>query len=215
MRSLIAELQRGKPERNERRAILIATEDEKSARTYFERVRDALRSHRVVVLADHIGSDPNSVVEAARQARDARREEHRRGLADPFDEVWVVFDTEGPQNAQRRKAALAAIDRARQSNIRTAVSNPCFEFWILLHFEWCVQVFLNGDAVCRKLRQDHLPGHSKSRDVFSDTWDRVEVATQRAEQIFRERCQGEYSHPCECHPCTEIYLLIKSLLSNS
>src|SRR3954471_4524848 len=52
-------------------------------------------------LADWLGSDPRSVVQAAREARDRRRAEADKDQADPFDEVWVVFDTEGPQNLPR------------------------------------------------------------------------------------------------------------------
>ena len=70
-----------------RKSILIALEDMKSSRLYFEDFRTELRSSLVkITFADHQGSDPKNVVEAAKKAN-----------ADPedkFDEVWVVFDTE-------------------------------------------------------------------------------------------------------------------------
>jgi len=209
----VAELQRRTPERNERESILIATEDEKSARLYFESLKLALRAHRVLVIADHVGSDPNSVVQTAIDTRDMRKKESDRGLDDPFDQVWVVFDTEGPQNAQRQVAARHAINRAHQLKFFTAVSNPSFEYWLLLHFEWCVDQFVDGKAVSHKLKK-YIPAYNKKMNAYNLTWPLVSTATDHAARVFRERCQGKNAHPCLCHPCTEIYKLIESLLSN-
>jgi hypothetical protein len=153
-------------------------------------------------------------VQAARQARDERNHEAGRGLEDPFDEVWVVFDTEGPQNHQRIKQARDAIESARQLGMLRAVSNPSFEYWLLLHFEWSVYQFLNGDAVCRKLK-DHIADYTKSRDIYARTKEHTQTAIEHSRRVFRERCPGEHSHPCDCHPCTEVHKLIESLLGET
>jgi hypothetical protein len=45
------------------------------------------------------------------------------------DEVWCVFDVdEHPKLAEAR-------DQANANGIQLAVSNPCFELWLLLHFQ--------------------------------------------------------------------------------
>src|SRR5439155_24819750 len=129
--------------RNPRKAILIALEDQRSARLYFDGFRKELRGQRIVILVDWSGSDPKSVVRAAKEAREERKAQAEKDQDDPFDEVWVVFDTEGPQNVQRQRAARGAIEQARTLEILTAVSNPVFEYWLLLHFEWCVKTLEN------------------------------------------------------------------------
>jgi len=53
-------------------------------------------------------------VEAAKSARDERNREVADGVHEEgFDEVWVVFDTEGPQNVKRLRAAKNAIEQCR------------------------------------------------------------------------------------------------------
>lgn len=70
---------------------------------------------------------PLTLVNAAAEAR-ARQPKDR----DDVDEVWCLFDVEWPQNHPNLKQA---VDRARQTDIRLAISNPCFELWLVLHFE--------------------------------------------------------------------------------
>ncbi len=165
------------------------------------------------MIADHQGSDPKNVVRAAKEAKRARDIEAEQDDEDPFDEVWVVFDTEGPQNLQRQTAARNAVEDARQLGFLTAVSNPCFEFWILLHFEWCVQAFPDGNAVCHRLKK-HIQNYQKNTDSYHLTRLKTGDAIVHAKRVFQERHTGKSHHPCDCHPCTEVYRLVESLLSN-
>ncbi|MGN1404746.1 MAG: RloB family protein, partial [Erysipelotrichaceae bacterium] len=47
------------------------------------------------------------------------------------DQLWCVFDCDDNNNIQLRNAE----EYARKNGIRIAFSNPCFEYWYLLHFE--------------------------------------------------------------------------------
>lgn len=188
---------------------MISLEDEKSARTYFEGFQNELRSHRIIVLAEHKGSDPKTVVLSAKKEKMNRDKLVERGEEDPFDEVWVVFDTEGPQNSVRNLAARNAIDQARQLNFKTAVSNPSFEFWLLLHFEYSVESFETGDKLLSKLKT-HL-SYDKGQSCYDSVRELTEGAVRHAERLINERYEEDF-HPCGCHPCTQVHLLIKSIL---
>lgn len=203
-------LSRPEPFREQLKAILIATEDEQSSRLYFESLRDHLKSSRIIVIADHEGSAPKSVIETAKKAKKDRAVEVDAGRDDPFDEVWVVFDTEGPQNAQRLKEARAAVAQARDLGFRTAVSNPSFEYWLLLHYEYYVGLIPDGSAACKRLRK-YVKAYEKSGNLFDRTWDKVGVAITNATRAIRERCDQTREPPCDCHPCTQVHLLIESL----
>ena len=167
------EFQRQKPTRLIRQPVLISLEDEKSARHYFSAIQAELRQHRIVVVADYKGSAPKSVVKAA---KDKFEEQQRLAEKDDFeqpfekDHVWVVFDTEGPQNEVRRRQAAAALDQCRALGFQTAISNPTFEYWLLLHFEYSVSVFADGKAVVTRLRS-HVKDYDKelSKDVRKHT----------------------------------------------
>lgn len=70
------------------------------------------------------GYAPLSRVQAARRMK---RSQSRK---DPdFDEIWCVVDVDDHPNLN------SAIAEARDAGIEIAVSNPCFELWLVLHVE--------------------------------------------------------------------------------
>ncbi len=72
------------------------------------------------------GATPLALVQQAR--RDARK--NRRAHADDrVDEIWCVFDRDEHPHVEQ------ALHEARDSGIRTAFSNSCFELWLVLHVE--------------------------------------------------------------------------------
>jgi RloB-like protein len=48
------------------------------------------------------------------------------------DECWCVFDVEWPRNHPNLGAALSL---AGKHGVRLAISNPCFELWLILHHQ--------------------------------------------------------------------------------
>ena len=71
-----------------------------------------------------------------------------------------VFDVEAPNQHER---LFEAIEMAHGNNIQVAVSNPCFELWLLLHYAdhhgW-----INNDN-CRKLRHQTDGSRGKALDA--------------------------------------------------
>lgn len=55
-----------------------------------------------------------------------------RSRDDEVDECWCVFDVEWPQHHPN---LLEARELAVRHDIRLAVSNPCFELWLILHLQ--------------------------------------------------------------------------------
>lgn len=184
--------------------MLVATEDERSGRWYFLGLAadTEVRRRCSVRVADHLGSAPQSVLDAA----DAANAEYER-----YDETWVVFDTEGFQNPQQRHLqARHAIERARQKGYRTAVSNPCFEVWLILHFETYPGSLADGKAAASRLRT-HLPTYDKGVDCYTPTRPHLDTARRNARRLQEDHHSDPNGHPCDCHPCSQVYRLMDSL----
>lgn len=73
------------------------------------------------------GSVPRTLVAIASEAR-------RRAIDEDaeIDEFWCVFDVEWPRNHPGLDEAVKA---AHANGIQLAISNPCFELWLILHFQ--------------------------------------------------------------------------------
>jgi len=112
-----------------------------------------------------------------------------------FDEVWCVFDVDDFQ-ADIEKALVMA----RRAKISLAISNPCFEFWLLLHFQDHT-AWLNGaDAAKVKLCQ-HLPGYDKTKLDFEC------FAPGVRDAIERGRALTEAGHDHRDNPSTTMWRL--------
>ncbi|MCM3882814.1 RloB family protein [Frankia sp. R82] len=73
-----------------------------------------------------------------------------------IDECRCVFDVEWPNNHPYLKQA---VNLARQRpKIRVAISNPCFELWLILHFERYTRFASTDDVERHSKRLDGRAG---------------------------------------------------------
>lgn len=88
-------------------------------------------------------------------------EEKQRAAADErvVDEFWCLFDVEWPTNHPNLPEAMQL---ANEHGIKVAISNPCFELWLSLHFTHHTDRLDSDEAV--DLRQDHDGSSDKSVD---------------------------------------------------
>nr|WP_236684662.1 RloB family protein [Ferrimicrobium acidiphilum] len=94
-----------------------------------------------------------------------------------MDEFWCVFDVEWPQNHPHLRDA---IEQARQGGIELAISNPCFELWLILHFQDHGSWLNNNTA--RRLRQKLDRSDNKGIDA-AIYMPLVRDAARRAEEL--------------------------------
>ena len=109
--------------RIENRAVLIALEDTKSSKYYFEALIKDKKLTGAIVFAKHIGTDPKNVLEAIIK----HEREHDK---EKYEKKWIVIDTDDWSKEQIN----GTIERARALGICVAISNEAYELWILLHF---------------------------------------------------------------------------------
>lgn len=125
----------------------------------------------------------NAEIDAGTDRTDAkglisRAQQHFR-MKPEYDQVFVVLDGDQPGLAEARRAATRSLRKSDggRVSIDLIVTTPCFEFWLLLHFEYTTRVFTSGDEVTRAL-EAHLTDYQKGdRDIFA----KVEHGLARAE----------------------------------
>lgn len=124
---------------------------------------------------------------------------------EPNDEAWIVIDKD-----QWTIQQLSNLYRwsEKSSNYGLAVSNPNFEYWLLLHFEKGLKVKSIKSLHARLKR--HLPNYHKHLDSRKFTKIMIEDAIQRA----RERD----TPPCLDWPreigCTTVYKFVERVINS-
>ena len=169
--------------------ILIVSEGSKTEPNYFGEIRSAHRLHtaNVVVRPGELGTAPIQVVQFA-QALFEHGDRHRRIQPRAFEQIYAVFDRDDHASYFDALKMAEAVDGKLRNDIKQPVrfkavaSVPCFELWLLLHYE-DVHAPLHRDEVMQRLKQ-HVPGYEKGADhAFEITRGRLAIATQRAEQL--------------------------------
>lgn len=116
---------------NKEKIFVLAFEGNATEEKYFQSFKDSVKFNDEQVflklLTRHkkdTKSAPNHVF--AKLKREAK-DEYTFGND---DELWMIIDTDKWQNIPK-----IAEDCVKENNMFMAVSNPCFEFWLLLHIK--------------------------------------------------------------------------------
>jgi hypothetical protein len=109
------------------RIVRLLTEGRRTEVEYFAKWAVEFRG-RVTVDFDPFHGAPMSLVERAVTLVEQKRRAVRRGSGDaPFDDIWCVFDRDEHPYVPEATAL------AERHGIGVALSNPCFELWLVLH----------------------------------------------------------------------------------
>lgn len=201
-----SELRRREATRESYDRVLIVTEGGKTEPNYFEELKDYYQlSSANIKIAGDCHSSPIHVVNCARQLfREAK------DAGNPFQRVFCVFDRDSHSDYQR---ALDIISRIKPHGVFFSTpSIPCFEYWLLLHFQSTDSPFeATGTrsacaAVLQALKR-HWPEYEKANSgTFMDRINELDYAKANAERILKASRQ----HGNE-NPSTHIHELVTYL----
>ncbi len=180
-----------------RKLFVIATEGAKTEPQYFEILRK-LKSEQVTISIPEgkNKSDPENVLK--------RMKEHlkKEGLK-PSDEAWLVVDKDRWHDEQIEKLYEWT---KRKKNYGLALSNPRFEYWLLLHF---VDGDIGSAHNIEKLLDTYLPNYSQTKAVDPQKFkpDNIEKAIARAKKRDTPPCEDWPRLPCR----TTVYKLADNI----
>lgn len=195
---------RNKKSRKEKPMIIITAEGRNETEAkYFNGFRTSecpyiIKFHKAGNL-----TDPTKLAESIRKRRDAEDADVRTG-----DMAFVIVDLD---NNGRKAKEIQQLE-AKSSVERFVVSNPCFEVWYLLHYEYSTRSYMNADAVIRELKK-HYSEYEKITDMNLLLKDRMDEAIVRAEKLEAFHNVEEHLHPdARCNPYTDVHKLVKILI---
>ncbi|HTF07791.1 MAG TPA: RloB family protein, partial [Asanoa sp.] len=122
MRRRDSEPRRRTARRPERQTLLVYCGAVRTERDHFDGLKKAFGNPSVTVEVRGEGRSPAQLVRRA-AAFGARRPGR-------YDQIWCVVDVD-------EFDIDAAVVEARRAGVHLAISNPCFELWLLLHHDDC------------------------------------------------------------------------------
>lgn len=119
------------------------------------------------------------------------------------DEAWLVIDRDTWDEKDLTEIANWV---KNGSNHNLALSNPCFELWLIFHFE-DINKRLNAES-CRDKIREYFPKYDKSINMNSFQRDKINKAIARA--------KAKDTPPCQDYPAfgSTVYRLVEKIIEH-
>lgn len=188
-------------ERRYFKLFVIAAEGYKTEPQYFALINQINQRQAVIHVQCLKNKQKNSPIHVLNRMKQYIRDEKLKAT----DEAWLVVDKDEWTDEQ----LLKLHDWANAlENYGFALSNPKFEYWLLLHFE-------DGDSIvtsqnCSERLKRYLPDYDKGVDARKITLEHIRNAINRAKQRDNPPCSD---WPREVGGTT-VYRLVENILGS-
>ena len=128
----------------------------------------------------------------------AREDKHKHG-----DELWIVIDRDAWNESELNEVC----NKAGRKGYYVALSNPCFELWLYLHFR--DNKHFNNRKICQQELAKVLKGYSPDKKGAYDISvlsNGIDDAIRRAKIL--DACP---QHPWPQNQATRVYKLVEKL----
>lgn len=190
-------LRRSVAQRAELRTIVVFTEGGNSEPDYVDGLKRLPHIRSDVSLRIEIHPTHRVPLTLVRLAVERNRDPE-------VDECWCVFDVEWPRNHPNLSAAVAL---AEENGIRLAISNPCFELWLILHHQDHTK--FDHTAAVEKLSRSLDGRAGKSVDAAGYLPLRKEAA--RRARLLADRHARDGTRFPKDNPSSGMYLFLQAL----
>lgn len=170
--------------------VLVICEDTKSSKNYLQYAAIYYRSNAIIEFSHCGRTDPKGIVQNA-----LRRQSD-------FEKVYCVLDRDAHIGWDDAFGLICDSEK-----VRIIPSYPCFEYWVLCHFEYSRALFLPSgnkspaDCVVERVRQkEGLNNYSKGYggNLFLDLLDRLAYARLNAIRALGDAADTQELNPSTC-----------------
>ena len=170
---------------------------------YFKYIAQRLRSSGISVKAVHDAVSPMAIVKNAYAYIDG---DPKRGIeANQYDQVWAVFDWD-----EHTKEVREAISWAEQRGIRIALSNPCFDTWLIWHFDDYMRVGCHAKDTDTKLHALWSSYRKGANNKWEDLGNGLHDASERARKAEQRFARDGIDFPDD-RPTSQVLTLMDSI----
>jgi hypothetical protein len=179
--------------------ILIICEGEKTEPLYFTKLKLEWRITSLVIRTAG-GTQAHNLVDCA--IAEKEKTKTIKGESQ-FDQIWCIKDVEIPMCHKLQDAYI----KARDNGIQFALTFPCFEYWLILHFENTARFMESNDQAIKHLKK-HISDYEKgSKKTCEIVFPKIDYAISNADQIMNTR-YSRTDKIWECNPSTQVHELV-------
>jgi len=165
----------------------------------------------LILVEDTNKNTPVQLVDIAVKAKNEGNEK---------DVFWVVFDRES-ESKYSNKLHSKARKKAKDNNIELALSNVCFEYWILLHFVYTTGPYRSCDDLIKNsnlrkfIKELGIQDYDKGLPLLFDKLkEKIPYAIQNAEKLKKQALDSSQpgkSAPHFLNPYVDVHEMFQDI----
>ncbi len=175
-------LKRQRTQRDDRVKLIIVCEDKNAAPDYF-RALEKYTSNPLIEIdkIDGGAGVPQTIIEKSIVHLKAQAQEAKQKRVKNINQVWAVFDKD------KHTSFESAIQKGEAKGINIAYIIPCFELWLILHYERYDKH--QHHKKLPKICAEKVGCYDKDKKTgdFFELMKNVEEAENRADWLFERR----------------------------
>lgn len=170
---------------------------------YFQELNRLLRLAGVSVKAVQDEVSPMGIV---RRAHEYIVGNPKRGIeGGQFDQVWAVFDWDEHTDEVSR-----ACKQADEWGIQVALSNPCFDVWLIWHLEDYRRIGCLSKQTDAELQRIWRPYKKGADNPWLELWSGLHDASRRAREAEAMMIADGLAYP-ENRPTSDAHVLMEAI----
>ncbi|MCK4730151.1 MAG: RloB domain-containing protein [Candidatus Aenigmarchaeota archaeon] len=182
--------------------LWIFCEGEKTEKNYFNKLKIDKRVSRLnIKVISPKNSDAVGIVKYAVNHVDSK------GFQEG-DIIYCVFDRDNNSDQKLQQAE----NFAKTNKIKIIFSNPCFEYWILSHFEYYANS-CEYPELESKIERHLKPYKKNDSELYSKTKDKLPEAIKNSKRIFKKHKENGISQISRnSNPSTGVFEIIEKVI---
>ena len=188
--------------------VLIICEGTKTEPNYFNAIIAKLKLTSADIIEPTRGPTPNAIAKRA-----IRKIKEAKDAGNPYDKIFCVFDKDRHEDFETASAEMV------KHGCTLVRSWPCFEYWLLLHFEYSRTDFgetakeTKSDRCIKALekrikKEPHIPNYTKNYKHFDRFMDRLEDAIKNSKKSLKDK-KSMPANPT----ATEVHKVVECLMN--
>lgn len=182
---------------------------------HYEKENKRIAEGTEVIISKHSHSDPLGVLQDLLDTPNY----------ESYDELWIVIDRDEVElkgkgfGGHSEKNFQNTILKSKEFGVNVACSNPCFELWIVFHFEYRDTACSRDDIQKKSLEKVNsiLPKDKQLKKVDDlKVIDNLYILLkEKVETALRNAKKLQQNEKTKDNPSSGMYLLVESLFSNN
>lgn len=201
---------RRRPERRKRvkGKLFIICNGTKTEVNYFKSLSLSLgKQSKYLVDAKAVNASPSDMIHKV-----AERKIKLKGFDKELDNIYCVFDVDEFIDNNKERF-VQTIHEAKENNINLIWSNPCFELWILNHFNFSgseMNAAECTEALKKKYKNELSKDYSKTTpNLYNDLQSKIQNAVANSSKYqFNQSSLEKIS----INPSTNVHILVNKIL---